>query len=654
VDAAAWGIEPGYHDHRGTWVETRPDTAEALLQAMGADSEHPPATDDLRFARPGQDIGGRWDVALENGGELRVEDGRLPDDVPLGYHRIMGDDAEATLIVSPGRCFLPEGLRTWGWAVQLYAARSEESWGIGDLADARRLAQWSARQGAGMMLLNPLHASLPHAQTASPYFPSSRCFRNPVYLRVDGPMPAEAKDLNAERIIDRERVWALKRAALEQQFDGLGGAQGLGGAAGLGGFGGVRSRGGGQGLGGGARLGGSASLGRAQGFGGAHGLDGAHGFDGFGGAADFDAYVAEQGETLAAYATFCAIAEEHGGPWQEWPEPLRDRNSRAAADYAEQHRDRVRFHQWVQWQVDRQLRDAGQAVDLMQDLAIGCDPSGADTWLWPDAFAHGVRVGAPPDEFNTQGQDWGLPPFDPWRLRQGHYEPFIQTMRAGFRHAGGMRVDHVMGLFRLFWIPPGADARSGTYVRYPHHELLDILALESSRAGAYVVGEDLGTVADYMRAELSERDVLSYRLLWFEPNRPPQYPERALAAVTTHDLPTVAGMWSGSDLAEQERLGLEPNVEGTRAIHDRLQDWLGLSPESDAADVVVGAHRLLAQAPSAIVTATLDDALLVEERPNVPGTTDERPNWSLALPKPVEEIEADPLAARIADILNRR
>jgi 4-alpha-glucanotransferase len=594
VDAAAWGIEPGYHDYQGTWVETRPDTADALLQAMGAAGEPPPQTNDLRFARPGQDIGGRWDVALEDGGQLRVEDGRLPEDVPLGYHRITGDDAEATLIVSPGRCFLPEGLRTWGWAVQLYAARSEESWGIGDLADARRLAHWSAQQGAGMMLLNPLHASLPHAQTASPYFPSSRCFRNPVYLRVDGPMPAEAKALNAERVIDREQAWALKQTALEQQFDG------------------------------------------------------------FGGSADFDAYVAEQGDTLAAYATFCAVSEEHGGPWQEWPEELQDRHSPATADYAEQHRDRVRLHQWLQWQVDRQLRDAGQAVDLMQDLAIGCDPSGADTWLWPDAFALGVRVGAPPDEFNTQGQDWGLPPFNPWRLRQRHYEPFIQTMRAGFRHAGGMRVDHVMGLFRLFWIPPGADARSGTYVRYPHHELLDILALESSRAGAYVVGEDLGTVADYMRVDLSERDVLSYRLLWFEPNQPPHYPERALAAVTTHDLPTVAGMWSGSDLAEQERLGLEPNVEGTRAIHDRLQDWLGLSADVPAADVVLGAHRLLAQAPSAIVTATLDDALLVEDRPNVPGTTDERPNWSLALPKPVEEIEADPLAARIAEILNRR
>jgi 4-alpha-glucanotransferase len=238
--------------------------------------------------------------------------------------------------------------------------------------------------------------------------------------------------------------------------------------------------------------------------------------------------------------------------------------------FAREHADRARYHQWLQWRVEGQLGQANAHLDVMQDLAIGCDPAGADAWLWPDAFALGVRVGAPPDEFNTRGQDWGLPPFNPWALRARHYEPFIQTMRSGFRHAGGMRVDHVMGLFRLFWIPPDAGPAEGAYVRYPHHELLDILALESHRAGAYVVGEDLGTVADYMREELAARDVLSYRLLWFEPSPPPQYPERALAAVTTHDLPTIAGMWSGSDLNEQSRLGLEPNVESTRAIHGRL------------------------------------------------------------------------------------
>jgi 4-alpha-glucanotransferase len=457
---------------------------------------------------------------------------------------------------------------------------------MGDLADLRTVAEWSCGLGAGMLLVNPLHASLPTVQTASPYFPSSRCFRNPVYLRVDGPAPEQAASLNAERVIDREAVWALKQAALEAEFER------------------------------------------------------------FDGDPAFDRFVAEGGDTLARYGAFCALAEEHGLPWTDWPA-----GGQAQAE-ADPHR--IRFHQWLQWRLDQQLADAGRPLDLMQDLAIGCDPQGADSWMWQDVFALGARVGAPPDEFNTQGQDWGVPPFNPWRLRQAHYQPFVQTVRAGLRHAGGIRIDHVMGLFRLFWIPPGADARAGAYVRYPHAELLDILALESHRAGAYVVGEDLGTVTDEMRHELAARDVLSYRLLWFEPDPPPRFPARALAAVTTHDLPTIAGLWSGSDLAEQHELGLDPNAESTTAIRDRLAHWLDAPDDADTAAVVEGAYRLLAQAPSAVVTATLDDALLVEERPNVPGTTDERPNWSLALPRPLEEVQADPLVAKVASALNRR
>ena len=595
---ATFGIEPGYHDYKGNWREVSPDVADALLAAMGASegaAEQPAVYDGVRFGRPGEHIGGRWDLALEDGGDVRVEDGRLPEDLPFGYHTLRGDEGEARLITSPGRCFLPDDLRTWGWAVQLYAARSEQSWGMGDLADLRRLADWSAGQGAGMLLVNPLHASLPTVQTASPYYPSSRCFRSPVYLRVDGARPDEAKALNAERVVDREAVWRLKSEVLEAEF---------------------------------------ATFERA------------------GAGADFERFVEQGGDVLAGYGAFCALSEEHGAPWRDWPLELQRPDSPDVAAFAAARRVRVRFHQWLQYRVERQLADAGESLDLMQDLAIGCDPAGADAWLWQDAFASGVRVGAPPDEFNTKGQDWGLPPFNPWKLREMDYEPFIQTMRAGFKHAGGMRVDHVMGLFRLFWIPAGAGAAEGTYVRYPASELLDVLALESHRAGAYVVGEDLGTVADYMREELSARDVLSYRLLWFEPSPPPEYPSRALAAVTTHDLPTIAGMWSGSDLEEQDRLGLAPNVESTRAIHERLQHWLSLDPAAPASEVVIGAHALLAEAPSAIISATLDDALMVEERPNVPGTTDERPNWSLALPKTIEEIERDPLVAQVAEALS--
>jgi 4-alpha-glucanotransferase len=226
-------------------------------------------------------------------------------------------------------------------------------------------------------------------------------------------------------------------------------------------------------------------------------------------------------------------------------------------------------------------------------------------------------------------------------------------VRAGLRAAGGIRVDHVMGLFRLYWIPLGASPADGAYVRYRYGEMLDILALESHRAGAYVVGEDLGTVEDFVREELSDRGVLSYRLLWFEPHRPPEFPVQALAAVTTHDLPTVCGMWTGADLEECRALGLDPNEEGAREIRDKLADWSGSPDDASPADVVVNTYRLLAQAPSMVLTATLDDAAVVEERPNVPGTVDERPNWSIALPVPLEELEESPTAGAIAEALRR-
>ncbi len=290
----------------------------------------------------------------------------------------------------------------------------------------------------------------------------------------------------------------------------------------------------------------------------------------------------------------------------------------------------------------------------MHDLAVGFDPGGADGWAWQDVLAAGMSVGAPPDEFNTRGQDWGLLPFDPWRLRMAGFEPFIRTVRAGFRNAGGMRFDHVMGLFRLFWIPLGKRPAEGAYVRYPWRELLAILALESHRAQAFVVGEDLGTVEDVVRDELGARDVLSYRLLWFERSPPREFPECALAAVTTHDLPTVAGLWAGADLDELERLGLEPNHASTAKLRRRLRDWTGLDEDAPVSDVVVETYRVLAEAPSAVLAATLDDALCVEERPNVPGTTDERPNWSLALPKPLEDIEVDPTVAAVAAALDGR
>jgi 4-alpha-glucanotransferase len=604
-----WGIDRGYDDITGTWHDAPQSTVRAILDAMGADAESPPPGPPIWIVREGErlDVAGQWELHTEDGAIERVA-GSLPAP-PLGYHRLYraNDGYGVRLIVTPGTCHRPEDLRVWGWAVQLYAMRSRASWGIGDLADLRRFGAWSAARGADLLLLNPLHAPVPvpGAQQTSPYYPSSRCFRSPLYLRVeDVPGAAAAGDrltaaatagraLLADRAIDRDTVLRLKLDILRTVFGSFVDHE------------------------------------------------------------DFDAFVAEGGETLRRFAVHCALAEEHGGDWRRWPADLRHPTTFEVREFAREHPAEVRFHQWLQWLIDRQLEAAGDTIGLMQDLAIGVDPGGADAWMWQDVLAPGISVGAPADEYNTQGQDWGLPPFDPWKLRDAEYEPFIETVRAGFRHAGGLRFDHVMGLFRLFWVPVSGSPKDGTYVRYPSGDLLDILALESRRAGAYVVGEDLGTVEWFVREELARRDVLSYRLLWFEPEPPRTFPVGALGAVTTHDLPTIAGLWTGADLDAQRERGMQPNVESTGELRRRVAGWTGVADDAPVTEVVQRVHALLAEAPSAIVTATLDDALGVEERPNYPGTTDGT-NWSLALPMTIEEIEDDPRVAQIARVLDDR
>ncbi|PYO53523.1 MAG: 4-alpha-glucanotransferase, partial [Candidatus Rokuibacteriota bacterium] len=347
-------------------------------------------------------------------------------------------------------------------------------------------------------------------------------------------------------------------------------------------------------------------------------------------------------------------AERHGGGWHTWPSEHRRPGSPDVARFAETHAARVRFHQWLQWLLERQFEAAAAEIGIMQDLPIGVDPDGADAWAWQDALATGASVGAPPDRFVPRGQDWGLPPFVPHRLRALGYEPFIETIRASLRHGGGLRIDHVMGLFRLFWIPHGLPPAEGGYVRYPAQELLAIVALESQRAGATVVGEDLGTVEAGVREELAAHGVLSYRVAWFEERPPASYPPLAMAAVTTHDLPTIAGLWTGADLAEQRALGLVGDGAALDETRARLAELSGLGPDAAVADVIEAVHARLAEAPSLLVTATLDDALAVRERPNVPGTSLERPNWSIALPVALEALETAPLARRIATILATR
>jgi 4-alpha-glucanotransferase len=589
-----WGVDDRYIDASGAEQTIDPATVERLREIIGQPA---PGDPPVLFRRPGTAMPGPGTVEVEDGGELRV-DGRLPPDLPLGYHRWRTPDGSATrLIVTPGRCHLPEGLRAWGWAMQLYAARSRDSWGMGDLADLAHWARHSAQKwGAGFLLVNPMHAAAPTpGQQASPYYPATRRFRSPLYLRIeDIPGAAELDDLprlaklghalNDSREIDRDAVWRLKLSALELLWERR----------------------------------------RPQ---------------------------PAVGADMHQFATWAALTEQFGADWRGWPVAYRHPDRPAVAEFAAAHADRVAFHAWLQELAEEQFAAASAPLAVIQDLPIGVDPGGADAWAWQDLLALEVSVGAPPDEFNTAGQDWGLPPFVPWRLARAGYQPFIDSIRAGMAAHGGLRIDHVMGLFRLWWIPENAGAKGGAYVRYPADDLLDIVALESCRAGAVVVGEDLGTVEQAARDAMAERNMLSYRLLWFEQDDPTTWPTTALAAITTHDLPTVAGLWTGRDLTAQQEAGVTPNEESTQQIRDRLADTGELVEDAPETEAVLAAHRLLARAPAVLLAATLDDAVAEPERPNIPGGDGRRPNWSLALSVPLEDLETHPLAEEIASIL---
>lgn len=612
LETDAWGVDGRFQDAHGDWHDVEAETHGALLKAMGAapDAAGPGSGDPVIVVRVGKSLplDSPAELALESG-ETREVSGTLPPDLESGYHQLRFRDGRTTrLIVAPERCWLPPDLHIWGWALQLYAMRSKASWGIGDLEDLRVFADWSARElGAGVIMVNPLHTATPGLpQNASPYFPSSRRFRNPLYLRIEEIPGAEklgedlerlqsaGRALNESRIIDRDTIYRLKMDALEIVW-------------------------------------------------GCFGTD-----------PDFDEFSRSEGTDLERFAAFCVLCEQYGRGWRNWPEEFRHPSAHGVERIVAESRHRVLFYMWLQWLLDRQLDRASECLAMMQDLPIGVDPDGADAWLWQDFMASGVGVGAPPDLFNTQGQNWGLPPFIPHRLRAAGYEPFIQTIRSTMRHAGGLRIDHVMGLFRLFWIPQGAEPRHGAYVRYHADELLAIVALESQRANAFVIGEDLGTVEEGVREKLAENNVLSYRLMWFEEEPPSEFPVEALAAVSTHDLPTIAGVWTGSDIEVQKKLGLKPNEEGEKEWRKKLRKNLRSKAKASIDEVIEQAYKSLSRAPSRIVTASLDDALAVEERPNMPATmNDQCPNWSLGLPVDAEAIRGHKLVRKVAEALSR-
>jgi 4-alpha-glucanotransferase len=629
------GIATSFTDAVGRLREVSDSTLRAVLEAMGpapGATAWPPVV----VARQGRRCDWRppegepVTLALEGGAE-RPLPAELPGDLPPGRHRLAGRTGATTLVVAPGRCHLPavlaEGGRAWGWAAQLYAVRSRSSWGIGDLGDLAGLLASTAPLGAGFALLNPLHAASPGEP--SPYNPSSRVFRNPLYLRVEDvpelaalaggererveALARAGRDLPARDRIDRPAVYRLKDEALRLAHRAL------------------------------ARL-----------------------PDRRAGLAAYRAATAN----LEPFATFCALQHVHGRDWRVWPAAYRDPGRPEVAAFGAEHGDEVGYHAWLQWLLDEQLAAAtpdGAILGVLNDLAIGFAPDGFDAWSFQGELAAGITVGAPPDPLGPCGQDWGLPAFVPDRLAAGGYEPFAQTIRAGMAHAAGLRIDHVMGLFRLFWIPEGADPAEGTYVRYPADDLLGVLALESMAAEALVVGEDLGTIEHGVRERLEAEGVLSYRLAWFEHGpggarrRAADYPRLALAATTTHDLPTVAGFFSGSDLRHLYDIGVaapggdeQADQAAQRASLRRLLEDEGLlAPGEESIEAIVAAlYGFLARTPSMLVAATLEDAVEAHDRPNVPGTIDQRPNWSLPLPVRLEELADDPRVRRLAGIVS--
>ncbi|HYC35866.1 MAG TPA: malto-oligosyltrehalose synthase [Usitatibacter sp.] len=698
----ACGIEPGYHDVWGNWRATSDEAARALLSAMGIDAHDDeaasaalaeregrawrrvlPAVSVLRTAqlargvrihlqRASLDRKLSWRLAEESG-DVREEpfnplklalieehEGAgtstrafwlpLPHELAEGYHRlaILENDAvlgSGVIAVVPERCYLPPALandgRVWGATVQLYGIRSARNAGIGNFSDLRACAEAWGERGASLIGTNPLHAiPLRDPGHASPYSPSSRLFFNPLYIDIEAVAdfqelaardPALATNWRREcapmreaNEVDYAAVARAKRGMFTRLYDNF------------------REH----------HLAEVTPRARA-----------------------FSQFREVRGRALRRHALHEALAEHFGKPWREWPEDCREPDGEGTRRFAEEHPERVGLHEYLQWLAHLQLaaaqarcRELGMAVGLYVDLAISIAPDGSEAWANQRLYALGVHVGAPPDEFNTQGQDWGLPPFDPERLREAGYAPLVATLRANMTHAGALRIDHVMGLSRLWWVPQGMKASEGAYVRYPVDDLLGIVALESHRNRCLVIGEDLGTVSDELRAKLAASQVLSYRLLLFERENggfkaPAAYPKRALVAWSTHDLPTFTGWWQEEDIHTRGELGLLDDNQ-RRAQHDERRHARGalvaaLAREGlvDAATATEGpvtdaladaVQAFLARTPSSVMVVQMEDVLGVAEQANLPGTIDQHPNWKRKLALPVEAWSRDARFRRLA------
>lgn len=694
--AEALGVATQYWDQAGTLVEVGAATVEAVLRALRVDVDSPAAIaralDDVRLRdwrrmlppvyvmRQGEDrrlwvhvphgSSAEAEVVTEAGDRVPLAqldhwvdpvavDGslvgeasfRLPGDLPLGWHTVearSGDDQASTpLVVAPRRLdpAAITGDREWGFMTQVYAMRSAQSWGLGDLHDLATLATWSGSDlGAGFVLINPLHAASPVPPMApSPYLPVTRRFANPMYLRVEDvpeytrvapavvvrieELAAQLRRLNrTDDLLDRDAVWAAKRTALEAVH--------------------------------------LVPLPADR-------------------QALLDAFIQEQGAGLVDFATWCAISDVHGPDPSTWPVDLAHPASPAVARFRIDEADRIGFHMWLQWLVDEQLartqgaaHAAGMAIGVMHDLAVGVHPEGADAWALQDVLAAGMGVGAPPDMYNQLGQNWHQPPWRPDALAEAAFVPFRDMLRTVLHHAGGLRIDHVLGLFRLWWVPEGFPAFAGTFVRFDYDAMLSVLMLEAHRAGAVVVGEDLGTVEPWVQSALAERGILGTSILWFEAadgqlRDPLAWRPEVLASVSVHDLPPTAGYLRDEHVRIRAELGLLATPEADERAHAaqeraawahllRDHGWLGpevdLGTDAGLADFVVALHRAVAASPARLVGVALPDVAGDRRAQNQPGTDQEYPNWRVPMtdeagrPLLLEHLMAGgPLLAGIVD-----
>ena len=672
--ARAYGVALEYWDQSGVQRRVPHGTVAAVLRALGADPSDEQSVDrslrdrslrDWRRMLPPVVIGveGRYShvcAHVPHGTPLRVwiecEDGTviepaqsnrwidprdvdgvltgeatfvIPADLPLGWHTIhaRGEDcaAQCPLVVTPLRIDPPAlrgGARFWGLMAQIYSVRSRRSWGIGDLADLADLVSWSGHAlGADFLLVNPLHSAAPMTpMIPSPYLPVTRRFPNPLYLRVED-IPEYAylpsRDRKAIRrlskplrkltgeLLDRDAAWSAKSEALDivRRVPLTRGRQAL-----------------------------------------------------------YDGFVEREGQGLIDFATWCAVAEQYGMRTPDWPVGLRHPRDESVAIWRAEHADRVERHLWLQWLLDEQLArtqsvatQVGMGAGVIHDLAVGVSGDGADAWALQDVLASGVSVGAPPDMYNQKGQDWAQPPWSPTALAEAAYVPYRDMLRTLLRHAGGIRVDHILGLFRQWWIPHGRPADEGTFVAFDHEALVGILALEAHRAGAVVIGEDLGTVEPWVQDVLRDRGLLGTSILWFERweggalKQPEQWRPDVLASVAVHDLPPTAGYLAGEHVRIRDELGLltrpveEERAADTAATQEwidvaRGRGWLGEDAEVD--DCVVALHRIVAASPARLVAVGLPDLVGDVRAQNQPGTDREYPNWRV----PLADAAGEPVA----------